>query len=54
MNMLVAICLSGLVPIVAVIGAVLMALRGVDGWGWFLLVALISGVSFTTKKEKEK
>ena len=31
-------------PIVCVICATLLAIKGIDGWGWLVFVAVISGV----------
>lgn len=30
------------VPILCVMGAIIVAATGRDGWGWFLLVALLT------------
>lgn len=37
--------------IACVIGAILLALNGISGWGWFLFVAVLTGmVSIKTKE----
>jgi hypothetical protein len=37
--------IAELTAIICASGAVYLAAHGIDGWGWFLAVTLISGVS---------
>lgn len=39
--------LLNLLPITLVVGAVVLALSSVEGWGWLLLVALITSENIT-------
>ena len=44
MNPEFALLISNLTSIVCVISAAILAIRGTEGWGFFLLVALLAGV----------
>lgn len=39
--------------IACVIGAILLALNGIAGWGWFLFVAVLTGLRNVKYDDKE-
>ena len=44
MNNTFLLLLSNATSIACVIAAAILASKGTEGWGWFLLIALLSGV----------
>ena len=38
-------------PLVCVLCAAVLAWRGVDGWGWFLFVAVLGAVQPATRRD---
>ena len=47
MNDIVLLLVSNATSIVCVIGAAIIASKGYEGWGWFLLIALLCSTSPT-------
>ena len=39
--------------IACIAGAVILAVNGIGGWGWFLVVAIYSGVTWEIGKQQE-
>lgn len=54
MNGLVIIALMILAGISAILAAAYLAIKGIQGWGWFLIVGLliIGGISYASKSSK--
>jgi len=50
MNQALLLFLSNLTSIACVIGATFLALHGIAGWGWFLLVAFLCYTTFSSFK----
>lgn len=50
MNASLTLLLANLSSVACVIGAVILALHGIAGWGWFLLVALLLHTTFSSSK----
>jgi len=48
MNRTLLLLISNSVSITSVIGATILAFGGKEGWGWFLLVSLLSFTNFET------
>ncbi|MGL5282546.1 MAG: hypothetical protein ACRC8W_12505 [Plesiomonas shigelloides] len=46
--------LMNITAILAMALAALLAHEGVDGWGWFLVIAVCFGHTFNSKNDKEK
>lgn len=46
-----------LIPIISIISAAILAYHGIQGWGWFLFIAALSGgtdaIQSTISKPKE-
>ena len=45
MKFVFAILFANLPPLACAVGAVILALHGIAGWGWFLLVTVLLGQS---------
>jgi hypothetical protein len=43
-----------IVPIAAIISAAILAFKGVDGWGWFLVVGFLLSGADTVKTHLAK
>ena len=48
MNPILLLLISNVVSITSVIGAIILASKGTEGWGWFLLVAFLCSTTLKT------
>jgi hypothetical protein len=43
-----------LVPLICIIIAGIMAIKGIDGWGWFIFASVVTARGFSYKHEDKK
>jgi hypothetical protein len=53
MNPTLLILVSNLASLSCVVGAILLALNGITGWGWFLFIALITIHSYSSSNSSD-
>jgi hypothetical protein len=48
MNSTLLLLAANLCSVACVVGAILLALHGIGGWGWFLLIAVMTSYGIKT------
>lgn len=51
-KLIMAIFLMNITSITCAVGAILLALNGIRGWGWFLAISILSIVTYEHKSTK--
>lgn len=48
MNDTLLILLGNICSVSAVVGAIILALNNIEGWGWFLLIAVLTFTTYSS------